>query len=378
MSRSSPDNAGSEPRPSERPWPRRETRSVSVGGVRIGGGAPLSVQTMTKTDTADVRATLAQIERAAAAGADLVRVAVPSLQLVDAFAEIAAASPMPIIADVHFDHRIAVECARAGAHKLRINPGNIGDDDRLAAVIEAAAEAGIPIRVGVNSGSLEPDLLERHGGVTADALAESAVRTVERMQRLGFEHLVVSIKGAEVPMTVAANRAFGGRSDLPLHLGITEAGFGRAAAVRSAAGLAILLADGIGDTLRVSMTDPPEDEVEVAIYLLRSLDLREGPWVISCPTCGRCQVDLPPLAREVAEALRELNAPLKVAVMGCEVNGPGEARQADVGLAAGRGRAVIFARGEPLRTVPIDSAVAALMQEARRIAEDMPDAQGQQ
>lgn len=353
------------------PWPRRDTRPVHVGRVTIGGGAPISVQTMTKTDTMDVAGTVAQIERCAAAGADLVRVAVPSLQAVEAFARIREASPLPLIADVHFDYRIAVECAAAGADKLRINPGNIGDDDRLAAVIAAAREAGIPIRVGVNSGSLEKDLLEREGGVTAEGLAESALRTVERMYRLGFEDLVVSLKGTEVPMTIAANRAFARRSDLPLHIGITEAGFGYAAAVKSAAGMGILLADGIGDTIRVSMTDPPEDEIAVGIWLLQSLGLREGIWVVSCPTCGRCRVDLAALARETTEALRELKAPLTVAVMGCEVNGPGEAREADVGLAAGRKRAVIFARGEQLRTVPIGEAVATLVREARRIADEM-------
>ncbi|MFO8082555.1 MAG: flavodoxin-dependent (E)-4-hydroxy-3-methylbut-2-enyl-diphosphate synthase [Armatimonadota bacterium] len=352
-------------------WPRRETRPVTVGEVQIGGAAPVSVQTMTKTDTSDVQATLAQVRRAADAGADLVRIAVPSRDAVAAFSETAGASPVPIIADVHFDFRIAVECARAGAHKLRINPGNIGDDERLGAVIEAASEAGIPIRVGVNSGSLEEDLLGPGGRVTAQALAESALRTVERMHRLGFEDLVVSIKAAEVPMTVAANREFAGRSDLPLHLGITEAGFGCAAAVKSAAGLGIMLADGIGETIRVSMTDPPEDEVEVGVWLLRSLGLREGPWLTSCPTCGRCQVDLAPIARAVERRLRELDAPLTVAVMGCEVNGPGEARQAHVGLAAGRGRAVIFAAGEQLRTVPIERAVDELMTEARRVAAEM-------
>lgn len=353
------------------PWPARTTRPVRVGDVQIGGGAPVSVQSMTKTDTSDVPATLAQIQRIADAGADLVRVAVPSLETVESFARIAASSPLPVIADVHFDHRIAVACARNGAAKLRINPGNIGDDDRLAEVISAAVEANIPIRVGVNSGSLEQDILDAHGGVTAAALAESALRTVDRMRRLGFDDLVVSIKAAEVPMTVAANRQFAGRSDLPLHLGITEAGFGCAAAVRSAAGLAILLADGIGDTIRVSMTDPPEDEVQVAIFLLRSLGLREGPWLTSCPTCGRCRVDLPAIAREVEEAMQELSAPLTIAVMGCEVNGPGEARQADVGLAAGRNRAVIFSRGRQLRTVPIAQAVDELMAEARQIAEGL-------
>ena len=318
------------------PWASRDTRPVCVGGVRIGGAAPVSIQTMTKTDTCDVPATVAQIERSAAAGADLVRVAVPSLRAIEPFAEIARQSPLPVIAVLHLDYRIAVERARAGAAKLRSNPGNIGDDERLSAVIEAATEADIPIRVGVNSGSLEADLLERYGGVTAAELADSALRTIERMHRLGFEDLVVSIKATDVPMTVRANRALAARTDLPLHLGITEAGFGCAAAVKSAAGLGILHAEGIGETVRETMTDPPEDEVAVA-----------------------------------TRALRERDAPLHVAVMGCEVNGPGEARQAHVGLAAGRGRAVIFARGEQLRTVPIEHAVEELMIDARRIAEEI-------
>ncbi len=349
------------------PWPRRTTRQVTVGGGAIGGDAPVTVQTMTMTDTMDVAATSAEIRRSVSAGAELVRVAVPRIQAIEAFAEIVRESPVPVIADVHFHHDVAVAATRAGAHKLRINPGNIGGDDRLAQVVEAAREADIPIRVGVNSGSLEKDLLEQGGGVTAEGLAESAFRSVERMTRLGFEEVVVSIKAPDVPLTVAANRAFARQSDLPLHLGITEAGMGRAAAVRAAAGLAILLADGIGDTIRVSMTDPPEDEAEVGVQILRSLDLRQGPWLISCPTCGRCQVDMRPIASQVAEALRTITAPLAVAVMGCEVNGPGEARPADIGIACGRGRAVVFARGEQLETVAIEDAADTLIEHMRRL-----------
>lgn len=351
-------------------WPTHPTRGVTVGDVPIGGGAPVSVQTMTKTDTLDVRATLEQIRRCAVAGAELVRVAVPRMAAVEPFAEIVRESPLPVIADVHFHHEVAIAAVRAGAHKLRINPGNIGDDDRLRPVVEAAAEAGIPIRIGVNSGSLERDLLERDGGVTAAGLAESALRSVERMNSLGFEDLVVSIKAAQVPLTVAANREFAARSDLPLHLGITEAGIGRAAVVSSAVGLGVLLAAGIGDTIRVSMTDPPEDEAEVGVQILRSLELRTGPWLISCPTCGRCQVDLRPIAARVSEAMRGLSAPLAVAVMGCEVNGPGEARGADIGIACGRGRAVIFARGEQLGTVPIETAAETLIEHMLRLAEE--------
>lgn len=350
-------------------WPVRPTRPVRVGGVPMGGGAPVSVQTMTKTDTLDVPATLEQIRRCAIAGAELVRVAVPRMEAVAPFAEIVRESPLPVIADVHFHHEVAIAAVRAGAHKLRINPGNIGGDDRLWPVVEAAAEAGIPIRVGVNSGSLERQILERDGGVTAAGLAESALRSVERMTSLGFEDLVVSIKAAQVPLTVAANREFAARSDLPLHLGITEAGIGRAAVVSSAVGLGVLLAEGIGDTIRVSMTDPPEDEAEVGVQILRSLGLRSGPWLISCPTCGRCQVDLRPIAARVSEAMRGMTAPLAVAVMGCEVNGPGEARQADIGIACGRGRAVIFAHGEQLETVPIETAADVLIERMLRLAE---------
>lgn len=352
----------------EQLWPRRPTRAVRVGGVSIGGGAPVSVQTMTKTDTRDVAATVEQIRRCAIAGAELVRVAVPRMEVVPAFAEIVRQSPLPVIADVHFHYQVAIAAVRAGAHKLRINPGNIGGPDRLRAVAEAAAEAGIPIRVGVNSGSLEREILEREGGVTAAGLAESALRSVEQMHAVGFEDLVVSIKAAQVPMTVAANRLFAQRSDLPLHLGITEAGMGRSAIVASAAGLGILLAEGIGDTIRVSMTDPPEDEAEVGVQLLRALGLRRGPWLISCPTCGRCQVDLRPIAAQVSEAMRQLTVPLAVAVMGCEVNGPGEARQADIGLACGQGRAVIFAHGERLETVPITEAADRLIEHMLRLA----------
>ena len=350
------------------PWPRRATQPVRVGDVLIGAGAPVTVQTMTKTDTHDVAATLAQVRSSAEAGAELVRIAVPDREAVEAFAQIREKSPVPLVADVHFDYRLAVQAAQVGADKLRINPGNIGGRERLAAVVEAAGAADIPIRIGVNAGSLEKDILERDGRPTAAGLAESALRSVQSVRELGLDKLVVSIKAAEVPLMVAANRAFAGQCDLPLHLGVTEAGFGRAAAIKAAAGLSILLSEGIGDTIRVSMTDPPEQEVEVGDQILRSLGLREGPWLISSPTCGRCQVDLPPLARRVEKALRELGAPLTVAVMGCEVNGPGEARQADVGLAAGRGRAVIFARGEKLTTVPIEQAVDVLIEHMTRLA----------
>ncbi len=339
---------------------RRETTQVRVGAVCIGGGAPVSVQTMTNTDTCDVEATLAQIRSAVGAGADIVRVAVPDAQAAAALREIVPAAGVPVVADIHFDHRLAIAAAEAGAHKLRINPGNIGDDARLRAVVETAAEQGIPIRIGVNSGSLEKDLLSKYGHPTAEALAESAVRNVERVRGMSFEDLVVSIKAPDVATTMAANRAFAERSDIPLHLGITEAGIGRAAVVYSAVGIGALLAEGIGDTIRVSLTGGVVEEVLVGREILLSLGLAAGPRLISCPTCARCKVDLPALAGEVEESLAGIDEPLVVAVMGCEVNGPGEAREADVGLAAGAGRVALFRKGEIVRTVEASAALEAL------------------
>jgi (E)-4-hydroxy-3-methylbut-2-enyl-diphosphate synthase len=322
---------------------------------------------MTKAPTDDPMAVLEQIKRAAAAGAQIVRTAIPHARCLEGFERICAESPLPVVADIHFDWRLAVEAARRGAAKLRINPGNIGDDERLGKVVEAAREAGIPIRVGVNAGSLEKDLAEKYGGPTPEACCESALRSVERLERLGFEEIVVSIKASDVPRTVAANRLFAARSDLPLHLGITEAGFGESGIVKSAAGLAILLADGIGDTLRVSLTDAPEVEVRVGRQILQSLGLRRGPELVSCPTCGRCRVDLPALAREVGAMLEGVEDNLVVAVMGCEVNGPGEAREADIGVAAGKGRVALFRHGEIVGTVPFDQAGQAVRAEIERL-----------
>ncbi len=339
---------------------RRLTREVRVGDVTIGGRAPIAVQTMTNSDTCDVAGTLAQIRSANAAGADIVRVAVPNMDAVAALRDIIPETGLPIVADVHFDYRLAVGAAHAGAHKLRINPGNIGDDERLRAVVEAASEHGIPIRIGVNAGSLERDLLSKYGHPTAEALAESAFRNVERVQEMGFGEIVVSIKASDVATTVMANRMFASGSDLPLHVGITEAGIGRAAIVHSAIGIGLLLEDGIGDTIRVSLTGEIVEEVLAGRDILLALGLSSGPRLVSCPTCGRCQVDLPALATQVGEFLAGVDEPLVVAVMGCEVNGPGEAREADVGLAAGRDRATLFRRGEIVKTVRMDEALEAL------------------
>jgi (E)-4-hydroxy-3-methylbut-2-enyl-diphosphate synthase len=329
----------------------------------VGGGAPVSVQTMTKADTAEPEAVLEQILCCAMAGVEIVRVAIPAAGALEGFSRICAESPLPVVADIHFDYRLAVEAARRGAAKLRINPGNIGADDRLGAVVEAAGEAGIPIRVGVNAGSLEKDLLERYGAATAEACSVSALRSVKRVQALGPADIVVSIKSSDVARTVEANRLFAAETDLPLHLGITEAGFGESGVVKSTAGLAILLADGIGDTIRVSLTDDPVEEVRVGQQILRGLGLRGGPQLVSCPTCGRCRVDLPALVRRVAEMLRDVEDDIVVAVMGCEVNGPGEAREADIGAAGGKGRVALFRHGEILRTVPYEEAAEALRHE---------------
>jgi (E)-4-hydroxy-3-methylbut-2-enyl-diphosphate synthase len=339
---------------------RRKTRPIQVGEICIGGDAPVSVQTMTNTDTCDVDATVVQIRSAAAAGAHLVRVAVPSIDAAAALRDIIPAVSVPIVADIHFDYRLAIAAVTAGAHKLRINPGNIGNDQRLGAVAEAAKDAGIPIRVGVNAGSLERELLERYGSPTAEALCESALRSVERMHRLGCDDLVVSIKASDVPTTVAATRRFAAQSDLPLHLGITEAGIGRSAIVHSAVGLGILLAEGIGDTIRVSVTGDIVQEVLTGRDILLSLGLISGPRLVSCPTCARCKVNLEALAEQVQELISGLEQPLLVAVMGCEVNGPGEAREADVGLAAGDGRVALFRRGEVIKTVKMECAFDAL------------------
>jgi (E)-4-hydroxy-3-methylbut-2-enyl-diphosphate synthase len=322
---------------------------------------------MTKTDTADAEATLAQIRSVAGAGADLVRVAVPRAEVLSAFERICADSPLPVIADIHFDYRLAIESAQRGAAKLRINPGNLGGPQRLAQVLEAAAEAQIPVRIGVNAGSLPTDLLERHGGPSAQAMTEAALRMIAEAEALGFRDLVCSLKASDVPRTVAANRAFTTQSEVPLHLGITEAGMGTEALVRSAVGIGTLLAEGIGDTLRVSLTADPAEEVQAGRQILQSLELLPGPHLVSCPTCGRCQTDLRPLVQEVREALQGIPQPLVVAVMGCEVNGPGEARHADIGIACGRQYAALFRAGEMIRRVPLADAANALCEEIKRL-----------
>jgi (E)-4-hydroxy-3-methylbut-2-enyl-diphosphate synthase len=340
---------------------RRQTRQVTVGAVAIGGGATPTVQTMTKTDTRDAEATLRQVREAAAAGADIVRVAIPSADALDGFAAIVAGSPVPIVADIHFDHRLAIGAIERGAAKIRINPGNIGDDARVGAVAEAAAIARVPIRVGVNAGSLEADLLARYGHPTDEALCESALRSVERVARLGCDELVVSIKASDVARTISANRLFAQRSDRPLHIGVTEAGIGEGAIVASAVGIGALLAEGVGETIRVSLTEEPVREVQVGRQILLALGLLSGPRLVSCPTCSRCKADMRPIAAAVQAALQDVTKPILVAVMGCEVNGPGEAREADVGIACGGRYAALFTGGAVGARVPIEQAADALI-----------------
>jgi (E)-4-hydroxy-3-methylbut-2-enyl-diphosphate synthase len=322
---------------------------------------------MTNTDTRDVAATLAQIDRLAEAGCEIIRVAIPRRDALPAFEEICAASVLPVVADVHFDHTIAIDAARTGAAKLRINPGNIGDLSRVDAVIEAAAEAGIPIRIGVNAGSLAPQYHDLDWSLP-DKLVASAVAFCEHFESRGFTDIVVSAKASSVNATVEAYRKLAEQIAYPLHIGVTEAGTSLIGTVKSSVGLGILLHEGIGDTLRVSLTAEPEQEARVGWEILSALDIRRrSPELVSCPTCGRCEVDLIPIADEIAEKLATRKTAIKVAVMGCVVNGPGEAREADIGVAAGKGLGVIFAKGETVRKVPENQIVSALMEEIDRL-----------
>jgi (E)-4-hydroxy-3-methylbut-2-enyl-diphosphate synthase len=328
----------------------------------------VTVQSMTNTDTRDAQATLAQIVRLAEAGCEIVRVAIPHADALDGFAQICAGSVLPVVADIHFDHRLAIEAARTGAAKLRINPGNIGALDRFDAVLEAAGEAGIPIRIGVNAGSLAPEYADLDWAL-ADKLVASAVAFTEHAAGRGFDSVVVSAKASSVPVTIEAYRKLSEALDRPLHLGVTEAGTLLGGTVKSAVGLGVLLDEGIGDTVRVSLTADPVEEVGVAWSILASLDLRRrSPELVSCPTCGRCEVDLIPIAEEIARRLADVRTPLKVAVMGCVVNGPGESRDADIGVAAGRGVGMIFAKGKVVRKVPEAEIVDALMEEIARLS----------
>lgn len=344
---------------------RKATHQILLGGVPIGGGASVSVQSMTNTDTRDEQATIAQIEQLAQAGCEIVRVAVPDEAAAERLRAIRDASPIPVIADIHFDYRLALAALEAGLAGLRLNPGNIGEKRHVDRVADAARAAGAVIRIGVNSGSVEKKLLERFGGPTPEAMAESALNHVHMLEERHFDNIKISIKSSSVLDTIAAYRLLSQRCDYPLHLGVTEAGGVTRGAVKSALGIGILLWEGIGDTIRVSLTADPVEEMTVAWELLRSLGLRRrGPEIISCPTCGRTEIDLIGLARQVEERLALENAPIKVAVMGCVVNGPGEAREADIGMAGGRDKGVIFRKGQVVRSARGQEALlAAFMEE---------------
>jgi (E)-4-hydroxy-3-methylbut-2-enyl-diphosphate synthase len=349
--------------------PRRTTIAIRIGGVPIGGGAPISVQSMTKTDTRNVRATSAEIGRLGRAGCEIVRLAIPDAEAAAAFGKVKKRVTVPLIADIHFDHRLALACLDGGADGLRLNPGTIGGKEKVREVVRAARDRSVPIRIGVNSGSLEKDLLAEHGGATPAAMVASALRHIRILEDLDFRLIKVSLKASDIRRTVEAYRLMAKRVRYPFHAGLTEAGTLLRGAVKSAAGLAILLAEGLADTIRVSLTAPPEDEVRVAYEILAGLGLRRrGLAIVSCPTCGRCEVDLRAIAAEVERKLEGLEAPLTVAVMGCAVNGPGEAREADIGLAAGRGAGALFVRGKLLRRVPESRIVDEVVHEVRTAA----------
>jgi len=351
---------------------RRKTRQIHVGPVAVGGGAPISVQSMTTTQTADAEATRAQVRALAEQGADIVRLAVPDAEAAAALPAIVRGSPVPLVADIHFDYRLALRALEAGIHCIRLNPGNIGKQERVREVVKAARERRVPIRIGVNAGSLEEDIVAKHGWPTAEGMVESAERHIRLLEDEGYREIKVSLKAHDVGMTVAANRLFSRKFDYPLHLGVTEAGTLLSGAVKSSAGLGILLADGIGDTLRVSLAADPLEEVKVARTLLKALGLKfGGATLTACPTCGRCSVDMIPVAERVEQRLSTLKGEVNVAVMGCEVNGPGEAAAADVGVAYGHGGVgLLFKSGQIVKRMKVEELEEALVAEAVRISSE--------
>ncbi len=343
---------------------RKKTRQIHIGSVAIGGGAPISVQSMTNTKTTDTEATVSQIKALQEAGCDIVRLAVPDKNAAENLGNIISQVDIPLIADIHFDYRLALEAINQGISALRLNPGNIGGEKNVKIVAEAAKAHGIPIRIGVNAGSLDKELLKKYGKVTPEAMVESAMQHVRLLEDQDFHDIKISLKTHDVPMTLEAYRLMSKTTDYPLHLGITEAGTVHSGIIKSAVGIGALLAEGIGDTFRISLTGDPVVEVRVANEILKSLGLKEyGPTLVSCPTCGRTEIDLPSIAAEVEHRLANVKKPIQVAVMGCVVNGPGEAREADVGIAGGKGVGLIFRKGEILRKVPEDQLVDELFKE---------------
>lgn len=343
---------------------RKRTRQIYVGNIPLGGGAPIAVQSMTNTFTADVDSTVSQIIRLQNAGCEIVRVAVPDEDSAGAIAAIKQQIAIPVIADIHFSYRLAIAAARSGADALRINPGNIGGKAKIKAVVDCAGEHGISIRVGVNSGSIEKDLLKKHQAPTAEAMVESALRHLDMIGSFGFDNIKISLKASDVGRTIEAYRLFSSKSDFPVHVGVTEAGGLFPGLVKSAIGIGTLLTEGIGDTIRVSLTRDPVDEVRAAFEILKALDIRQrGPDIISCPTCGRCNIDLFHIVDEVERATINHIAPIKIAIMGCVVNGPGEAKEADIGIAGGDDRGVLFKKGEIVKTFSQDKLIEVLLAE---------------
>ena len=350
---------------------RKKTRQIHIGSVAIGGGAPISVQSMTNTKTTDTEATVQQIKALTAAGCDIVRLAVPDMAAAENLGNIIKEVKVPLVADIHFDYKLALEAIRQGISGLRLNPGNIGGEEKVRAVVQEAKAHGIPIRIGVNAGSLDKKMLEKHGGVTPEGLVESALQHVRILEQQGFYDMKISLKAHDVPMTLAAYRLMSEKVDYPLHLGITEAGTPNTGIIKSAVGIGSLLAEGIGDTFRISLTGDPVVEVKVANEILKALGLKEyGPTLVACPTCGRTSIDLPAIAAQVEKKLEGITEPIEVAVMGCVVNGPGEARGADVGIAGGKGEGLVFRKGEIVRKVPESELVTELFKEIDAILEE--------
>lgn len=351
---------------------RKQTRQIHIGKVAIGGGAPISIQSMTNAKTHDVAATIAQIQRLAEAGCDLVRLAIPDKAAAEAIAAIKQASPIPLIADIHFDYRLALAVIERGIDALRLNPGNIGDAEQVRQVVKAAKARSIPIRIGVNAGSLDKTLLAQYGGhPTPTAMVASALQHIAILEELDFHDIKISLKANDVPMTIAAYRLMAEKVNYPLHLGITEAGTVRSGIIKSAVGIGALLAEGIGDTIRISLTGDPVEEVRAGHEILKALGLKEyGPTLVSCPTCGRCNIDLAAIAEQVERKLATINKPLKVAIMGCVVNGPGEAREADIGIAGGMGQGLVFRKGEIIQRVAEAELVPTLFQEIDKLIEE--------
>lgn len=347
---------------------RRTTRQLSIGGVKVGGDSPVTVQSMTNTDTSDVASTVAQINALVEAGCEIARVAVPDMASAEAVEAIKKAITIPLIADIHFDWRLAIKCLEGGVDCLRINPGNIGDAGRIRQVVKGAAARGVPIRIGVNAGSLEKDILSRYGHPTAEALVESAMRHISILEEMDFRDIKVSLKASSVPLTVKSYRLLAEEVDYPFHIGITEAGTLFSGTIKSAAGLGILLAEGIGDTMRVSLTGDPVDEVRAGWEILKALELRKrGATIISCPTCGRLKFNSISIAKEIEERLANLKDSVKVAIMGCVVNGPGEAIEADIGIAGGDGAGMLYIKGKQVRKVKEEEIVKTVLEEVDRL-----------